>query len=82
MPGTLDDAALEFTRDLLTVYEDEGLTTDAAKAVMMKYARLLMVRDTLPHVLISLQYYTKQPKGKEAIAMALKLLAAARGVTL
>lgn len=82
MPGTLDDAALEFTRDLLTVYEDEGLTTDAAKAVMMKYARLLLIRDTLPHVLISLQYYTTKPKGKEAIATALKLLAAARGVTL
>jgi len=82
MTATLNDAAVEFTKDVMTVYQDDNLLTDESKAVMFKYARLLMVRDTLPHVLMSLQYYTTNPQGKEAIAAALKLLAAAKGVVL
>ena len=82
MTSTLDDAAIEFTKDLVTVMQDGNLETDGSKEVLMKYARLVMVRDALPHVLMSLQYYTENQKGKEAITMALKLLAAAKGKVL
>ena len=82
MPGTLDTAAVEFVQDIMRIYDDPEFATVGAKEVLAKYARLLMVRDTLPHALISLQYYTTNPKGKEALTAALKLLAATRGATL
>jgi hypothetical protein len=82
MPLTLDEAATEFANDLCTVMADNELSTEEAKAVMMKYARLLMIRETLPSVLLAMQYHVQEPKAKEGIAAALRILALTRGVVL
>ena len=80
MPLTLDEAATEFANDLCTVMAELG--TEEAKAVMFKYARLLMIRETLPQALLALQFHVKEPKAKEGIAAALRILALTRGVVL
>jgi len=82
MPLTLDEAATEFANDLCTVMADSELGTEEAKAVMFKYARLLMIRETLPQALLALQFHVKEPKAKEGIAAALRILALTRGVVI
>lgn len=50
--------------------------------IVQKYASLVFMRDELPKALLALQFHTTTPKGKEALAKALRILAHARGVEL
>jgi hypothetical protein len=82
--GEMRHAGEEVLADLAVVVntEDSVLHEAAVLRIAEKYSRLVLMRDTLPHALIALQYYTTNPKAKEALAAALRILAQVKGVEL
>ena len=83
-PGEMQRAAEEVLADVAVIVEAGTLEKPEAAIlpIVEKYSRLILMRDTLPHALIALQYHTTNPKAKEALTASLRILAQARGMEL
>jgi len=84
MTDELQASMAEVIADVSTVIDALSLENSEAKVLVFieKYSKLVLMRETLPHALIALQYHTTTPKGKEALHAALRILAQARGAEL
>ena len=84
MTDELQASMAEVIADVSTVIDALSLENSEAKVLVFveKYSKLVLMRDTLPHALIALQYHTTTPKGKEALHAALRILAQAKGMEL
>ena len=84
MTDELQASMAEVIADVSTVIDALSLENSEAKVLVFveKYSRLVLMRDTLPHALIALQYYTTNPKAKESLHAALRILAQAKGAEL
>ena len=82
--GEMQRAAEEVLADVAVVVDAGAIEKPEATIlpIVEKYSRLVLMRDTLPHALIALQYYTTNPKAKEALTAALRILAQAKGAEL
>jgi hypothetical protein len=80
MPYVLEVATREVLADIDVVLGAEGVET--VIPIVDKYAKLVVMRDALPHALMALQYHTTNTKAKESLHAALRILAQAQGVKL
>ena len=83
MSAELQASMAEVLADVSTVID--ALSEDSEAKILAfvdKYSRLVLMRETLPHALIALQYHTTTPKGKEALHAALRILAQSKGAKL
>jgi len=76
----LEVATREVLADIDVVLGAEG--ADVVIPIVAKYARLVVMRDALPHALMALQYHTTNTKAKESLHAALRILAQTKGAEL